>query len=122
MPKNEPMENILVPTDFSKSAYHALKYAKGPFQNRTCNFFVVHVHTNTKRNKDSNILWENRKEKIKKRLQRTLRKIKMDEQDTEHTYTVISRKGEFITVVHALLEELHIDLIIMGNRGKKSKN
>jgi hypothetical protein len=56
------------------------------------------------------------------RLQRTLRKIKMDEQDTEHTYTAISRKGEFITVVHALLEELHIDLIIMGNRGKKSKN
>ncbi|KKL58099.1 hypothetical protein LCGC14_2228770, partial [marine sediment metagenome] len=34
--KPEKMQNILLPTDFSRNAFHALRYATGLLKNREC--------------------------------------------------------------------------------------
>ena len=35
---------VLLPTDFSENAWHAIKYAIYLFENTTCTFYVMHAH------------------------------------------------------------------------------
>ncbi len=37
------MNNILIPTDFSKNSWNAIAYALKYFENSTCNFYLLHV-------------------------------------------------------------------------------
>ena len=38
------MKKILLPTDFSKNSWNAIKYAIHFFENETCDFYILHVH------------------------------------------------------------------------------
>ena len=35
--------NILLPTDFSKNAWHAIKYALELYKHNYCNFYILNV-------------------------------------------------------------------------------
>ncbi|SDE48295.1 Nucleotide-binding universal stress protein, UspA family [Pricia antarctica] len=120
------MQNILVPTDFSNNANHALSYASKLFGNRKCTFFLLNVYNekkgfNGKRSYDDVAhVSDTLREKSKARLKQTLRKIKKKNPDLKHSYELISKPADLIQAVDELVEKLEIDLIVMGNKGKKS--
>jgi len=120
------MQNILVPTDFSNNAYHALRYATRLFKNIECTFFLLNVYGGKKGfknkidEKENDSQSELLKEESETKLKKTLNKIRRDEENTKHAYELISKYNDLGRVVHTLIEELQIDLIVMGNKGKKS--
>ncbi len=120
------MQNILVPTDFSKNAFHALNYATELLKNEECNFFLLHVFTEKKGFKNKRIKDDGKKNSTKReedskvRLNRIILKIKKQKDNQKHTYQVISENNGLMQVINSLIDELSIDLIVMGIKGKKS--
>ncbi len=120
------MQNILVPTDFSNNAFHALDYATELLKNEECNFFLLHVFTEKKGFKSKGIkedgenILTKMEEDSKVRLKRILLKIKKQKDNQKHTYRLLSERSGLIQVINSRIEELSIDLIVMGNKGKKS--
>ncbi len=120
------MQNILLPTDFSNNAYHALCYASELFGNRTCTFFLLNVYTEKKGFRGKRIdddvvrVSDTLRERSKARLAQTLHKLKKKNSDLKHSYELISEPADLIKTVNELVEKLEIDLIVMGNKGKKS--
>lgn len=120
------MKNILVPTDFSNNAFHALNYASELLKNEECNFFLLNVFTEKKGFKNKRV--EGNSEAFSKKLEadsqvnlkRILLKIKKQRDNQKHTYRLISEQNELIVVINGLIAEHGIDLIVMGNKGKKS--
>lgn len=119
------MQNILIPTDFSTNAYHALRYATRLFKNNECTFYLLNVYGGTKGFKkiaekvdysQSVQLFEESQTKLKK----TLGRIRKDEKNPKHSYELISKDDDLRHVVLSLIDEVPIDLIVMGNKGKKS--
>src|SRR6056297_830090 len=120
------MQNILVPTDFSKNAFNALNYATELLQNEECNFFLLHVFTERKGFNSEGIKDDSEKNSIKieedskVRLNRIKLKIKKKKDNQKHTYQLISERNGLIQVINTLIDEHRIDLIVLGSKGKKS--
>lgn len=119
------MQNILVPTDFSNNAFHALRYATGLFKNKSCTFFLLNVYGGAKGFKKNSIhtgreIPDEVKDAAIARLNNTVRKIRKENTNPEHSYQVISRPGDLVPAMNALIDELKIDLIVLGNKGKRS--
>lgn len=120
------MQNILVPTDFSNNAFHALNYASELLKNKECNFFLLNVFTEkkgfkTKKTKgNSEKFSEKSEEDSNVSLKRMLLRVKKQKDNQKHTYRLISQRKELIQVINSLTDEHGIDLIVMGNKGKKS--
>ncbi len=120
------MKKILFPTDFSHNSFHALNYAGELLQNVECTFFVLNVFTEKKGFKskktadDSEEKSKKWKEETTTRLERFVSRIKKQEENGKHSYRLISESRDLIQVINTLVNELDIDLIVMGNKGKKS--
>ena len=120
------MQNILVPTDFSNNAFHALSYAAELFKNEECSFFLLNVLMEKKGFKGKQIpnISEEFSKKLQEdsnvRLERLLSRIKKKKDNPKHTYRLLFKKNELIKVINSLIDELGIDLIVMGNKGKRS--
>ena len=121
------MQNILVPTDFSQNAFHALHYGTRLFSKEECTFYLLNVYGNKKKGfkkkaigiethgQDSQL-----KDKSQQRLNTMVERINKANENQNHTYELRSRYSDLTQTVHSLLEEKEIDLIVMGNKGKKS--
>lgn len=126
MHKFDSMQNILVPTDFSNKAFNALRYVTELFSDKECTFFLLNVYNEKKGFKgkqfegDVTITSDELREKSKTRLGYTFNKIKKEKPEPKHHYELISEPVNLIKVVNQLVEKLEIDLVVMGNRGKKS--
>lgn len=120
------MQNILVPTDFSNNAYHALYYTTELLKNRECKFFLLNVYgikkgfenkrTENGRTESSNKL----KAVSEAKLKSTLDRIKKSQDNPKHTYILISRPNDLIQALHSLVDELQIHLMVLGAKGQKS--
>ena len=119
------MKNILVPTDFSKNAFHALRYASTLLKDNQCTFYLLNVYGGGKGFK-SKSLQKNHKSsgELRKasqaRLDKVLEKIKRENIGPEHSYKLISKGKELLPAVHSLIDDMDIDLIVLGNKGEKS--
>ncbi len=120
------MQNILVPTDFSGNAYHALRYATKLLKNKECTFYLLNVYGIKKgfKNKPTGSSDEQISDRLKiaseEKLKATLKSIKEDSNATKHSFTLISEPSDLIHAVQSLIEELRIDLVVLGNKGETS--
>jgi nucleotide-binding universal stress UspA family protein len=115
------MQNILIPTDFSDNADHALSFATELLKSKACNFFLLNVQKEHKESSRPSMEGEERKsKKARSRLDRTLRRMEKSTKNTEHTFRPILARGNFTDVVHESIKQLNIDLMVMGSKGKKS--
>ena len=115
-----------IPTDFSNNAFHALSYASELFKNEECQFFVLNVFTETKGFKSNSIKnakekqFQNWKKEATSRLERFVDRIKKQGENQKHTYKLLAKRKDLIHAIDKLVDKLDIDLIVMGNKGKKS--
>ncbi|MBD1261048.1 universal stress protein [Maribacter polysiphoniae] len=122
------MQNILIPTDFSNDAYNALFYASKLFKSKTCNFYLLNAYNeNTplvSRNTNALDVKGHRKGLLEQlndesceELKRTFHRINLDHKCPNHTYKLIPMKRDLTEAVSKTIDEYHIDLVIMGNKG-----
>lgn len=118
------MKNILVATDFSNNAYCALFYVTKLLASKSCTFYLLNVFnelTPFQEKKPKLLVGKKLLEKLKieseENLTKTMHKIALDNENPEHQFQTISEKGILSKVITKTIVKLHIDLIVMGNKG-----
>ena len=123
------MQNILITTDFSNDAYHALHYISKLLKSKKCNFFLLNVYSENTLLISRNIengkgerkgLLEQLKDESCEELKHTFHRIHLDHKCPNHTYKLISKKMDLIEAMNQVIDDNKIDLIVMGNKGATS--
>lgn len=117
------MNNILIPTDFSKNSWNAIAYALKYFENSTCNFYLLHVTSIVTYTSNTPILptIESIEKSLLKQskidLRILLKKIEKIHPKTKHNFITLSSNDYFIDSIRNQIEEKNIDLVVMGTKG-----
>tara|TARA_R110002074_G_scaffold167299_3_gene328333 strand:- start:7472 stop:8326 length:855 start_codon:yes stop_codon:yes gene_type:complete len=119
------IKNILVATDFSNEAYNALFYATQIFASKKCTFHILHIYDDlTLTSSPINALFIGEKERLKlqtksqENLTKTVHKIVLDTDNKLHKFNTISSIGTISKIISQTINNLQIDLILVGNKGK----
>jgi len=118
------MRTVLIPTDFSTNALHAIQYAVQLYKCEKTNFYFLHAFADEvygpfkKTNADS---FREQKETIKKNSEHLLKnlveKIDVKEHNPKHTYKSIAVFESLVDAVNDFANEQNIDLVLMGTKG-----
>jgi nucleotide-binding universal stress UspA family protein len=121
------MRKILIPTDFSKNAFNAIKYALELFKYERSEFIIMHafaddVYEHTI--KMPRTLFEVYKEKVWEQSDKKLRNLVVDiltiSSNPKHKYDYKSVFGSLVDEANAIVDRENIDIVVMGTKGKSN--
>ena len=119
------MTTILIPTDFSKNARHAIKYAIQLYKCERTNFYFLHAYADEiygpfKENGGKSI--EEQKEITRKNvdqsLKNTITELTEKYHNPKHSFKTVSTFESLVDAVNDLANQINVDLVIMGTQGK----
>ncbi|OAD90249.1 universal stress protein UspA [Aequorivita soesokkakensis] len=118
-------KRILIPTDFSKNAWNAIKYAVELYKREYCEFYILHTYFHSGFSND-NLLIPKPTEAALGIMQtvaeKDMQKLKLlmgyCEENENHSFQYINEFGQFFDVLKKTIEKEDIELIIMGTRGE----
>ncbi len=117
------MKRILIPTDFSENSWNAVQYALNLFTDRRT-IFLLHINpipvysaAGSRLTSASSLLEESLVLENKRCMDRLMAKIKKIPIHSRHTYVTLSETDYFVECIKRVVEELNLDLIVMGNKG-----
>ena len=122
-------KRILIPTDFSRNAFNAIKYAMELYKRENCNFSILNSYYLSGYAKDS-LLTPQPTEKdrlnIQERSEKNLERLKIQmgfyEESPNHNFTYLSEFGPFFDVLKKVVEKEDIELVIMGTQGESNND
>jgi nucleotide-binding universal stress UspA family protein len=117
---------ILVPTDFSKNASHADKYATRLYESDACDFYLLNVFSAPKNLMDSlfNMVegsesYETEKLASEKKLMNVVELLKRSsDENADHQFEIISVFNDVIEGIKNVIEQKDIEIVIMGTKGE----
>ena len=117
---------ILVPTDFSKNSWNAIKYALELYKSDECIFYFLNVFSATQNVFDSLMnfepgseLYELSKAKSEQGLARILDLLGVEDQEnTKHHFETISTFNYPLEAIKNSVEKKDIEMIVMGTKGE----
>ncbi|EDP70419.1 universal stress protein [Flavobacteriales bacterium ALC-1] len=117
---------ILIPTDFSKNATKALRYAIELYKNDHCDFYLLNVFSATSNLMKSLLnmepgseLYETAKLHSENSLAKLYDMITMSEYDNpKHNFITVSVFNNTIDAIKDLVEQKDIEMVIMGTKGE----
>ncbi|MEP0132647.1 MAG: universal stress protein [Eudoraea sp.] len=119
------MRKVVVPTDFSKNAFNALKYACQLFKYTRCDFFILHAYADEVYQQDRVIersKLDELKELTYKNSEKQLKKIIKDifeySPNPRHKFKSISAFGTLTDEINDLINMENADIVLMGTRGE----
>ncbi len=119
------MKKILIPTDFSLNAVHAITYALQLYKCERTNFYFLHAYADEvygpfKKNAGESL--EEQKNTIRKNVDKSLKKLveKITEKyhNPKHCFETVSAFESLVDAVNDFANQINGDLIIMGTKGK----
>ncbi|WP_026452425.1 universal stress protein [Aequorivita capsosiphonis] len=118
-------KRILIPTDFSRNAYNALKYAMEIYKREYCDFFILNTYYlpgYSKENLLTPMPTDEALAKVKVKSEKNMErlKVKMDfyDENEKHNFHFLSEFGSFFDVMKRVVEKEDIELIVMGTQGE----
>lgn len=118
------MRTILVPTDFSNNAYHALRYAMHIFQNEACNFYILHAYSKntsilnipliTPSNSKLNKTLE---QSVKQNLEQVITTAKAEDTNPKHTFKALPVADSLLNAIGKNVLDRSVQYIFMGTKG-----
>lgn len=117
---------ILLPTDFSRNAWHAINYALELYKEDTCDFYLLNSYSFSGNITESlinmvpgNEIYESAKTKSENGLAKLLDTLMFSEAgQPNHHFKTISRFNHTIEAIKEVVEEKDIEMIVMGTRGE----
>jgi nucleotide-binding universal stress UspA family protein len=118
--------NVLLPTDFSKNSWHAIKYALELYKNDTCNFILLNVFSasgNLMRSlmnmEPGSEMYESAKAHSETGLAEMLDMLVLNS-DTipNHHFETISMFNSTVEAIKTVVDDRDVDIIIMGTKGE----
>ena len=123
------MKNILIPTDFSSNADHAIAYALNIFKCERTNFYFIHAYADEVYGPYHNVdkdTFDKQKNSIADESENKLQKLVADTQTKTHNplhkYEAISSFESLVDAINDFADSKNIDLIIMGTKGKTASS
>ena len=119
------MTTVLIPTDFSVNAMHAIKYALELYKCERTNFYFLHAYADEvygpfKNNGGNSI--EQQKNITRTYVHETLKKLVTDLTNTyhnpKHHFEFISSFEALVDAINNAVNEINVDITIMGTQGK----
>lgn len=118
------MINILVPTDFSANALHALRYAIFLFENEECTFYILNSYQTgasnleSRRNKERNTrIFQLSKKAAERDLTELFKAVKLENDNPKHIFKTLSIADTLLNAIGKSVIELNIYYIFMGTQG-----
>lgn len=117
---------ILLPTDFSKNSWHAIKYAIELYRADNCEFFLLNVFSTTGNIMKSLMnmepgseLYENAKAHSETGLASMLDMLVLNKEKLpNHHFNTISMFNSTIEAIKIVVKKENIDLVVMGTKGE----
>jgi len=119
------MRKILLPTDFSENSMNAINYAVDLFKYDICEFYFMHAYQDdiyadeellTRETLDSIIAINSKKSQ--EQLKHMVQLATDISNNPRHTHHIISSNNLLMDEANKIVDELNIDIIIMGTKGK----
>ncbi len=118
------MIRILLPTDFSDNAYHAIRYASLIFKERASTFYLLNTYMpasyavgSMPNNVSALEMEEIMRENSMKRLDKIEKQLKKDLHITKHEFKKVSAFNFLTNEISKLVKQEAIDYVIMGTQG-----
>lgn len=118
------MKAVLIPTDFSNNAMHAINYALQLYKCELAHFYFIHAFADEVYNRMESITAlsvEQKKitlkEKSEELLGNLITKIETEKHNPKHKYESIAVFDSLVEAVNDFTDKINIDLIIMGTKG-----
>lgn len=118
------MINILVPTDFSDNAYHALCYTIYLFENEECTFYMLNAFQTgassleSRRNKERKTrLFRITKEASERDLADLHKTIQLENNNSKHSFKTLAIPDSLINAIGKTVIDYNIFCIFMGTQG-----
>ena len=117
-------KRILVPTDFSKNALNAVRYALDLYAKLNCEFYFLNVFRLDSYTTDSLLIpeagsaeYETAKLKSEEAFVKLLDILKLHQDNPKHSYHTISSFNFLSEALKKTISEKDIDLVVMGTQG-----
>jgi nucleotide-binding universal stress UspA family protein len=117
-------KRILLPTDFSKNAWNAIKYASELYKTESVDFFILNAFKVESYDiksifvaKPGDKEYEEALEQSEKELRKVLKMIELKKAYPNHTYSSMSIFDTPLDAIKAVVELKDIDLVVMGTKG-----
>ncbi|RDY58036.1 universal stress protein [Flagellimonas nanhaiensis] len=121
------MRTVLIPTDFSNNALQALKYAQELYKcKRTC-FFILHAFADevygeykTTPQEEIKKAEEKKRREIEEKLDKLVEEVMDHPPNPLHTFETIASFDNLVDGINDFVNEMNIDMVIMGTKGETS--
>lgn len=117
-------QRVLMPTDFSKNALNAIRYAVDMFKDQHCEFYLLNVFQVDGYSLDNmmvpeagNRIYDAAKKASKDEFQKLLDILELHITNPKHTYHTISSYNSLIDAIKETVAKKDIDLVVMGTKG-----
>ncbi|CAM3568351.1 universal stress protein [Zobellia roscoffensis] len=117
-------KKLLLPTDFSKNSLNAIQYAIRLYANTDCDFYILNTYAKNTSGLDSLTLLDpddafNKlsEKRSKEGLGNILTRLTFKKDNPKHRFHVLSRSTLFLDAVKDIIENMQIDMLIMGAKG-----
>lgn len=118
------MIKVVLPTDFSENAFHAISYAVRLLEHSTCIFYVVHAYTPPMYRVDYTLgspgqlgLPDDEQYKAEQALEDTIKKIRTNFNVAKHTFVAHAAFNTLDDEIESIAQKEGVDFIIMGTQG-----
>ncbi|MDC6365940.1 MULTISPECIES: universal stress protein [Flavobacteriaceae] len=123
------MRTVLIPTDFSINALHALRYAQELYKcKRTC-FYILHafadeVYGEYKTTPPEKIkkVEATKREQVAKKLEDLVKEVIGTPPNPLHSFETIASFDSLVDGINDFVNEKNIDMVIMGTKGETSNH
>lgn len=117
-------QRIVLPTDFSENAWHAMKYAFTIFRDVPCDFFIVNAFQvgtsglSTKMGMANDTrLFQLMKEESERELKRVMERIAGRGTNNKHTFKTLSIADSLVNAIGKTVYNKGVDYVVMGTKG-----
>jgi len=118
------MIRVVLPTDFSENAFHAISYAVKLLENSTCIFYLVHAYTPAVYRVDYTLgspgqlgLPDDERYRAEEALEKTRKRIKEQFDVSKHTFVAHAAFNSLADEIDSIAQKENVDFIVMGTQG-----
>ncbi|PRX57230.1 universal stress protein [Flagellimonas meridianipacifica] len=117
-------KRVLLPTDYSKNALNAIRYAQGLYANIDCDFYLLNAYQVSGYNLDSMMVpepgerfYEMGKKASEDGMKKLMAQIEIHPENPKHRFHSICTLNSLVEAIRNLIAKKDIDIIVMGTKG-----
>ncbi len=117
-------KRVLIPTDFSRNALNAIRYALHLYKAQNCDFYFLNAYQVSGYSIDSMLVpepgeraFEAAKKGSESGFAKLLEVLRLHDDNPKHTYHTISTFNSLLYAIKTTIAKKDIDIVIMGTKG-----